>query len=130
MVGAGVDVDASTGPRGRLVHAVWATTSAIASIPRSPARARGQTRSGGLRPRGPPTPPLAGAPLSRSAPAGAPVARLSRLCGSKRVQNSRFERHNRLTCLALTEPIAKAVRRDDVEHLPRDVAALFHVESG
>jgi hypothetical protein len=37
-----------------------------------------------------------------------------------------FRRH--LTCLSLTEPVAKAVRRDDIEHLPRDAVALFDVE--
>src|SRR5580698_5395172 len=35
------------------------------------------TRSGGLRPRGPPSPSLAGPHDPRSAPAGAPVARLT-----------------------------------------------------
>src|SRR5713226_9376422 len=40
------------------------------------------TRSGGLRPRGPPSPSLAGPRDPRSAPAGAPVARLARYATS------------------------------------------------
>ena len=40
------------------------------------------TRSGGLRPRGPPSPSLAGPRDPRSAPAGAPVARLARYAAS------------------------------------------------
>src|SRR5436190_16607554 len=56
------------------------------------------TRPGGLRPRGPPTPSLAGPHDPRSAPAGAPVARLARYAARpQRVQNSRFEPHNGLT---------------------------------
>src|SRR5438552_4723708 len=39
---------------------------------------------------------LAGTPAPHSAPSQARRARLSRLCVSKRVQNSRFEPHNRL----------------------------------
>src|SRR4026207_2250764 len=35
-----------------------------------------------------------------------------------------------LPCLSLTEPVAQTVGRDDVEHLPRAVAALFDVEFG
>ena len=40
-----------------------------------------KTRPGRLRPRGPPTPSLAGPHDPRSAPAGAPVARLARYRG-------------------------------------------------
>src|SRR5213079_2281068 len=55
------------------------------------------TRPGGLRPRGPPTPSLAGPHDPRSAPAGAPVARLARYAARlQRVQNSRCEPHNGL----------------------------------
>jgi hypothetical protein len=35
-----------------------------------------------------------------------------------------------LTPLSLTEPVAKAVRRDDIEHLPRDIVMAFDVELG
>src|SRR5436189_2020255 len=58
---------------------------------------RALTRPGGLRPRGPPTPSLAGPHDPRSAPAGAPVARLARYAARpQRVQNSRCEPHNGL----------------------------------
>src|SRR5436190_21196307 len=59
---------------------------------------RALTRPGGLRPRGPPTPSLAGPHDPRSAPAGAPVARLARYAARpQRVQNSRCEPHNGLS---------------------------------
>src|SRR5436190_11781133 len=59
---------------------------------------RALTRPGGLRPRGPPTPSLAGPHDPRSARAGAPVARLARYAARpQRVQNSRCEPHNGLT---------------------------------
>src|SRR5436190_20290890 len=56
-----------------------------------------RSRPGGLRPRGPPMPSLAGPHDPRSAPAGAPVARLARYAARpQRAQNSRCEPHNDL----------------------------------
>src|SRR5439155_20859353 len=52
---------------------------------------------------------LAWTPAPHSAPSQARRARLSRLCASKRVQNSRFETHNRLTKLRL-EPASENLR--------------------
>src|SRR5947207_1980358 len=36
----------------------------------------------------------------------------------------------RLSCLPLAEPVAQAIRGDDVEHLPRRVAAALDLEVG
>jgi hypothetical protein len=73
---------------------------------------------GGFAPADPPSPPLAGPHDPRSAPAGAPVARLARYAvRPKRVQNSRFEPHNGLNhthrnmfCSILRDGSARSVR--------------------
>src|SRR5947209_13163496 len=52
-------------------------------------RAAQRARSGGLRPRGPPSPSLAGPREPRSAPAGAPVARLAPYSTSRHEDNVR-----------------------------------------
>src|SRR5919197_1982361 len=54
-------------------------------------------QTGGLRPAGPPVRVARGGPMPRSAPAGAPVARLVRYAARlQRVQDSRCEPHNGL----------------------------------
>lgn len=45
VMGADAGHDASIGPRGRLVHAVWATISAIATVPPISARTTSSLRS-------------------------------------------------------------------------------------
>jgi len=53
---------------------------------------------------------------------------MAAVCGASCYANQSVD--DKLTDLPLTEPVTKTVRRNDVEHLPRDTVVLFDVELG